>query len=362
MSAGQERFADVGRGITVCFEEIGDPSAPAVVLVAGLGQQLISWPEPLCEAIAAEGYRVIRFDNRDCGRSTHTDAPRPGLVSLLSGRFPAATYELYDMAADLRGLLDALGIDRAHLVGASMGGMISQTAAARYPDRVASLTSIFSTTGAKGLGRPHWSTWLKLGGPTPTSAAEAVEADVSMMRHIGSQVFPFREDRVREASLRAWERDPSAEGVDRQLAAILKTGDRTAQLGAITAPTLVVHGDRDQMIDTSGGRATAEAIPGARMWIVPGLGHDYPEELWTALTARLSKHFAHAGGSSATEPSPGAEDPVPPTGTSASTASAATGTLASTATTPVTTPVTTPATTTPTSSRKSVAAGAATED
>jgi pimeloyl-ACP methyl ester carboxylesterase len=295
-TASRERFADVGRGITLCYDEVGEADATPVVMVAGLGQQLVSWPLPLCEAIAAEGYRVVRFDNRDSGRSTHTSAPVVGLGRMLTGRIPAETYELYDMAADLRGLLDALGVDQAHLVGASMGGMIAQTAAARYPDRVRSLTSIFSTTGAPRVGRPHWTTWLRLAATPPATAAAAGEAEVRMFRHIGSHGYMFAEDDVREAAVRAFERDSSSEGVARQLAAILKSGDRTAQLASITAPTLVVHGDRDRMVATSGGRATHQAIPDARLWIVPGLGHDYPAALWPTLVARLTGHFRLADG------------------------------------------------------------------
>jgi pimeloyl-ACP methyl ester carboxylesterase len=313
VSALREQYADVGRGVTLCFEDRGDHADPVVVLVAGLGQQLVSWPEPLCDALVGEGYRVVRFDNRDSGRSTHTGTPRLSPAAMLRGRFPAASYELHDMAADLRGLLDALGVDRAHLVGASMGGMIAQTAAARYPERVASLTSVFSTTGAKGLGRPHWTTWLKLLAAAPASAQEAADAEARMFRHIGSHGFRFREDQVREAALRAWERDSTAGGVERQLTAILKSGDRTAELASITAPTLVIHGDRDRMVATSGGVATQRAVPDARLWIVPGMGHDYPEELWPELVRRIASHISAADHEPVTERS-GSTLPVAPAG------------------------------------------------
>lgn len=284
MSASSiEQFADVGRGITLCFEQIGDDDSTPLLLIAGLGQQLISWPAPLCQQLAERGFRVIRFDNRDAGRSTHIDAPAPGPMAMLRGRYPTDTYGLHDMARDTVGLLEALDIPRAHLLGASMGGMIAQTVASRWPTLPLSLTSMFSTTGAPGQGRPAWSTWLKMASSAPASEEQMAAADAAMFAHIGSHGLPQDADWIREQAKQAWRRDPTSDGVSRQLAAILSTGDRTAELARVVAPTLVIHGDRDRMVSTSGGRATHAAIAHSRLWIVPGLGHDYPRSLWPRL-------------------------------------------------------------------------------
>ncbi|MPY56559.1 alpha/beta hydrolase [Streptomyces spongiae] len=291
----KERFADVGRGITLCFDEIGDPGATPLLLIPGLGQQLISWPEQLCGSLAGLGFRVIRLDNRDSGHSTHIKAKPPGPLAMMTGRFPPTTYNLRDMARDTEGLLDALGIERAHLVGASMGGMIAQVVASRYPQRVRSLTSMFSTTGAPKIGRPALSTWIKMASaPTAHVAEDAAKAELRMFRHIGSHGFGFDAQGVAEQAVAAWGRDPTSGGVSRQLAAILASGDRTAELAGVTAPTLVVHGDRDRMVATSGGLATHRAIPHSTLWIVPGMGHDYPRALWTDFTQRIGTHAADA--------------------------------------------------------------------
>lgn len=289
-----EQFADVGRDITVCFEQIGDLDAPPLLLIAGLGQQLISWPKPVCNALAERGFRVIRFDNRDSGRSTHMTTAPPGPVAMLTGRYPRGTYGLHDMARDTMGLLDALEIERAHLWGASMGGMIAQVVSSRWPERVVSLTSLFSNTGAARVGRPAWSTWLKMAASTPTSAEEAAQADLAMFAHIGSFGFAQDPEWIREQARLAWQRDPTADGVSRQLAAILATGDRTAELARVVAPTLVIHGDRDRMVASSGGRATHRAIANSRLWIVPGLGHDYPPAFWPDLVEAVAAHVESA--------------------------------------------------------------------
>ena len=223
----EERFADVGRGIRLCYTETGDPDGRPLVLVAGLGQQLISWPEGFVELLAGRGYRVVTFDNRDAGRSTHADYRPPSLPVIFSGRIPAYAYHLGDLARDTVGLLDALGIDSAHLAGASMGGMIAQTAAVHFPHRVRTLTSIMSTTGARRVGRPALSTWALLAGRPPRTRDEAVVRDLRIFRHIGSHGFPFDEAAVRATAAAAWERDRSSAGAGRHLAAIYASGDRT---------------------------------------------------------------------------------------------------------------------------------------
>jgi len=291
-----EQFAEVGRGIRLCFEEIGDRDGVPLLLIAGLGQQLISWPTEFCESFAAQGMRVIRFDNRDVGRSTHACAAPPNLLATVRGRVPSDGYHLADLARDTVGLLDALGIEHAHLVGASMGGMIAQVVASRRPDRVRSLTSMMSTTGAPGIGRPRWSTWLKMAARPPRTVEEAVRSEVKIFQHIGSHGFVFDAPAIAAQARLAWERDRdgASEGVARQLAAIFAAGDRTAELAAITAPTLVIHGDRDRMVAPTGGLATTRAIRGARLLVVPGLGHDYPRAAWPRLTEAILGHIRAA--------------------------------------------------------------------
>ncbi|MFI9412138.1 alpha/beta fold hydrolase [Nocardia gamkensis] len=286
-----ERLADVGGGVTLAYEQYGAGGIP-LVLLAGLGQQFHDWPDGLCELLVARGYHVIRFDNRDAGRSTHGDFPPPGPVDLLARRWHRDQYTLADLAADTVGLLDALELPRAHLVGMSMGGMIAQTVAARHRARVGSLTSIMSTTGAARVGRPAWSTWrLMLGRPARTRD-EHIDRAVRMYRHIRSAAYPFDESAVRATAARTWDRDPGpAAGVGRQLAGILKSGDRTGELRAVTAPTLVVHGDRDLMVAPTGATATARAICGARLRTLAGMGHDLPAAMWPTLADLIHEHI-----------------------------------------------------------------------
>ncbi len=285
-----EQTVDVGRGISLAYEEFGD--GEPLVLVAGLGQQLHSWPTPFCTQLAERGYRVVRFDNRDVGRSTHLRfRPAKPLASLL-GRLPAEQYELADMAEDTVGLLDALGHDSAHLVGVSMGGMIAQTVAAHHPDRVRTLTSIMSTTGARRIGRPALSTMRLLAARPARTRDDAVARALRMFRHIGSHGYSIDEATVRENAGISWDRDPSAAGVGRQLGAILRSGDRTPRLRAVTAPTLVIHGDRDRMVHPTGGAATVRAIAGSRLETIVGMGHDLPKDAWPVLLDLLD---AHAG-------------------------------------------------------------------
>ncbi len=285
-----EQIADAGRGISLAYERIGDRGADPVVLVAGLGQQLHSWPDAFCAQLADRGFEVIRFDNRDAGRSTHPRFRPPSLLGMFAGRFPAQQYDLTDMAADTAGLFDALDLETAHIAGVSMGGMISQTVAALHPERIRTLTSIMSTTGSRLLGRPAFSTLRMMGAKPPKSREEAVESAVRMFRHIGSHGFPFDEAWVRELAGTGWDRDPTAGGVGRQLAAIMKSGNRTPLLRKITAPTLVIHGDRDRMVHPTGGAATARAIPGARLETVSGMGHDLPEGAWPTILDLIDKH------------------------------------------------------------------------
>ena len=290
-----EKVIDVGRGITLAYDQLGPEDGVPVVLIAGLGQQLTSWLDGFCDLLVARGYRVIRFDNRDVGRSTHLDFPPPRPRAILRRQWDPRQYDLGDMAADTVGLLDALGIASAHIVGISMGGMIAQTVAARYPDRVRSLTSMMSTTGAPKVGRPALSTWrLMLARPSRTRA-EFADRGVRMFRHIGSAGYPFDEAMIRDGAAIAWDRDPMpGAGVTRQLAGILKSGNRTRELRKITAPTLVIHGDRDLMVNPTGGASTVAAIPGARLETMRGMGHDLPRGAWPTLVNLIDSHIHNA--------------------------------------------------------------------
>ncbi|MGH2937830.1 MAG: alpha/beta fold hydrolase [Solirubrobacterales bacterium] len=281
----------VAAGIDLCCRVDGDAGRPAILLVAGLGQQLNEWPPELVDGLLGEGFQVVRFDNRDVGRSSRAAIPAPTAREMLTRRFSAAQYVLGDMALDTVGLLDGLGIDSAHLVGMSMGGMIVQTVAARHPSRVRGLTSIMSTTGARRIGRPTLGTYARLYRPVRTEREAAAEATVAMMRHIGARGYAFDEDRVRATALESWDRDggPNPDGPARQLAAIFKSGDRTRELHQISAPTLIIHGDRDPMVNPTGGWATSRAIPRSRLMTMHGMGHDLPAEACADLVEAISE-------------------------------------------------------------------------
>jgi pimeloyl-ACP methyl ester carboxylesterase len=286
-------------GIEVVYETIGDPSNPPLLLVMGLGTQLIHWDLELCELFAEQGFYVIRFDNRDAGRSTYIDAPVPDIKRAMAGLRIDAPYLLDDMADDAFGLLDHLGIEAAHVAGASMGGMIAQTMALRRPERVLSLTSIMSTTGERRAGRPKLRVWGVLLRRAPRDKDAAVEYFVRVFRLIGSKGFPVDEDRIRALAAEAYDRGHSPAGTGRQLAAIMASGDRTARLRGLQVPTLVFHGRDDPLIPFRGGRATADAIPGARLVAIPGMGHDLPRQVWPQLVDAVAETAARASATQA---------------------------------------------------------------
>jgi pimeloyl-ACP methyl ester carboxylesterase len=290
----EQVVVDVGRGIELCYEQIGDPNDPPIVLIGGLGQQLHgSWPTDFATALAGRGFHVTRFDNRDVGRSTHMDYPPPKPLAILRGGNHPRQYHLGDMARDTVGLLDVLGYQDVHLAGISMGGMIGQTVAAHYPGRVRTLTSIMSTTGAPRVGRPALSTWRRLAtAKPPRTSLQAVDRDLAIFRHIGSHGFPFDEERVRERATIGWDRDPTSSGTPRQLAAVFRSGDRTAELRDVDVPTLVIHGDRDRMVHPTGGAATARAIGGARLETIAGMGHDLPAGAWGRVMDLITAHVS----------------------------------------------------------------------
>ena len=281
-------------GIDIVYETIGDPSNPPLLLVMGLGMQLIHWDRELCERFAERGFRVIRFDNRDAGRTTQIDAPVPNVARAMAGLRIDAPYLLDDMAEDAFGLLDHLGIEAAHVAGVSMGGMIAQTMAIRRPERVLSLTSIMSTTGERRAGRPKLRVWSVLARRAPRGKDAYVEYFVRIFKMIGSKGFPADEERIRALAAATYERGHRPAGTGRQLAAIMASGDRTERLRRLRVPTTVFHGRSDPLVPFRGGRATAEAIPGARLIAIPGMGHDLPREVWPRLVDAVAETAARA--------------------------------------------------------------------
>jgi pimeloyl-ACP methyl ester carboxylesterase len=291
-----EQLARIGE-VEIAYEEFGDPGDPAILLIMGLGVQMLGWDEELCGLLAAEGFRVVRFDNRDVGRSTRYEGPVPEWGALAVGDGSSATYLLDDMADDAVKLLDHLGIDAAHLIGASLGGMIAQVLALRHPERVLSLTSMMSTTGDRSVGQPHPEALGALFSPPPNDREGIAEWAVRNWRVIGSPGFEPDEEAVRERARRSFDRGYNPRGVGRQLAAILASGDRTAALRELRLPTLVIHGEDDPLIDVSGGKATAAAIPDAKLILIPGMGHDLPRPLWPRFVEQIVANAGRPAGS-----------------------------------------------------------------
>lgn len=282
-------------GIDLAYERLGPESGPPLLLIAGGGSQMVMWPDGFCAELAARGLVVIRFDNRDSGRSTHLQDSPP--------------YRVEDMAADAVGLLDALGIAAAHVLGMSMGGLIAQVMATDHPDRVLSLISLSSWTGEPSSGQhdPRIQHIFEL--PPPTTREQAMENAVVVARAIGSPGFPQDEAAVREMAGLSFDRDHDPDAVMRQAKAMQAAGDRTEHLAAVQAPTLVLHGAADRMVDVSGGIATAAAIPGARLETIEGMGHDLPRTLWSMLADLIAAHVQRGG-----EPvgDPEVLEPTPP--------------------------------------------------
>jgi pimeloyl-ACP methyl ester carboxylesterase len=277
--------------LTIEYETAGDPADPTLLLIMGLGGQLIAWDDEFVAALVDRGFHVVRFDNRDVGRSTWFDeAGTPDLMALLVGGSTDPAYLLPDMAGDAAGLLAALGIDSAHVLGVSMGGMIAQSLAIGHPDRVRTLTSIMSTTGDPTVGQPSPEALAALLVPAAVDREAAIEMSVKTWRVIGSPGFPFHEDRIRAAAGAAYDRALHPEGVARQMVAIVASPDRTPDLRNLDVPTLVIHGDSDALVNPSGGKATAEAVPGATLWMIPGMGHSLPLELFEQMAARVAAH------------------------------------------------------------------------
>ena len=279
-----EEFAQAN-GQRLCYETFGSKDDPALLLIMGLGAQMILWDDPFCQTLASHGYYVIRFDNRDIGRSSSLAEPvRIDLPTLMmqamQGRPIASPYKLVDMARDAAGLLDHLGIAAAHVVGASMGGMIAQEQAMTLPGRVLSLTSIMSSTGARGLPGPTQEAAAVLMAPSPDGRDAYIAAFCRNWRVL--RAGSFREDEAIDPAraARMWERGINPAGAARQLLAIFASGDRTSRLGGVRAPTLVIHGAVDPLVPLAAGRATASAIPGARLLVIATMGHALPRAIW----------------------------------------------------------------------------------
>ncbi|WP_068269387.1 alpha/beta fold hydrolase [Aldersonia kunmingensis] len=286
MSGGVVNTAKVG-DVEIAYETFGSPDDTPVLLIMGLATQMLAWREEFCQLLVAEGRYVIRFDNRDVGLSTHHDqAPVPNLRAVAAGDTSSATYTLEDMADDTVGLLDVLEIERAHVVGVSMGGMIAQTVAIRHPERVRSLTSIMSTPGTRvGRATPEASAALML--PPAGNRDEAVQRTLAVYRAIGSPGYPANEEELADLARRSYDRAHDPLSAVRHLAAIYASGDRTAALASVRIPALVLHGEDDPLVGLDGGQATAAAIAGARLVTYPGMGHDLPPALWPELIAEI---------------------------------------------------------------------------
>ena len=285
-----EELTDVGRGITLCHESFGDPSDPSILLVMGLATQMIAWHDEFCEELADRGFHVVRFDNRDVGRSTHMDFPPPTTMQLLTRRFRPEQYRLGDMGEDTAGLIRELDLAPVHVVGASMGGMIAQTLAAEHPELVRSLTSIMSTTGSRWFGRPAPSVYKYLLRPPPRDREAYIERSIEIFGVVGSPGFERDEDYIRDRAGRSFDRGHSLAGGGRQLGAVLASGDRTKRLQQIGVPTLVLHGTADRLVNPSGGKATARAIPDAKLKLIEGMGHDLPRGAWPQLVEAIVEH------------------------------------------------------------------------
>ncbi|MEA2353316.1 MAG: hypothetical protein QOJ14_1730 [Thermoleophilaceae bacterium] len=291
-------------GIEIAYEAFGEASDPPLMLIMGIGSQMINWPEGFCEELVGRGLYVVRFDNRDAGESTHLDeAGKVDISAVLNGDTSSAPYTLSDMADDVAGLLDALEIDGAHIVGASMGGMIAQTFALEHGDRTRSLISIMSTTGDPELPGATEEAQAVLLQPSAQSREELIERSVASYRVLGSPGFEIDEDYLRERAGRSWDRGYDPPGFGRQLAAIYASGNRSERLRSLRVPTLVIHGEDDPLIRLTSGQATAAAIEGAELLTIPGMGHDLPRGAWpqivdamAALVERVERERVPAAG------------------------------------------------------------------
>jgi len=286
--------------LDIFYEDMGDPADPAVLLIMGLGAQLLLWRDGFCEKLVRRGLRVIRYDNRDVGLSSKLDGQRAGgsqyaaMLRSFVGRPSPAVYTVEHLADDGAALLDHLGIDRAHIVGASMGGMIAQVFAARHAQRTTSLGVIFSSNNQPLLPPPApRALFSVIKGPKPGSPRDVIiDNSVRVSRIIGSPAYPASEERLRRDAAAAYDRSYYPVGVARHFGAVLGSGSLRRYNRQITAPTVVIHGTADRLMRPAGGRAIARSIPGARLVLFPGMGHELPEPLWEPIVAELAGNFA----------------------------------------------------------------------
>jgi pimeloyl-ACP methyl ester carboxylesterase len=287
----EEQTATLPNGLEICYQTIGDPRARPLILVMGLGGPMTWWPQELCRRLAEQDFFVIRYDNRDTGRSTRLRdhrVTRTHLVSAFLGRRVPVPYSIRDLASDAFALLDHLGIEETHVAGVSMGGMIAQTMAIEHPERVLSLTSIMSTTGARTAGFQHPMLLPNLLRRGARTKEQYVEGTVAFNKVIGSPPYPTPDDVVRARAEETWDRGISFSGVMRHMIAVITQRNRTRALAELTMPVTVVHGTKDKMVHLSGGRATAKAVPGADLRVVEGMGHDLPPGLYDELVAAIT--------------------------------------------------------------------------
>ena len=295
MNAHQPPQMAKANGIELCYEIFGAPDAEPLVLIMGLGAQMIHWDDEFCQDLASRGFRVIRFDNRDIGQSTRMSGGKPlRPIELLKLRIfkiaPEAPYKLWDMASDVIGLLDALGIKKAHIVGASMGGMIAQEIAMQYPDRVLSLTSIMSSTGNPKLPQATREASAILLAPPPTTKEEYLTRFGQTWKVLRGASFPLDEAKDLERAERTYARGLNPAGVGRQLRAILASGNRKDRLRSVKAPTLVIHGTIDPLVRVEAGKDTAASIPGAKLLLIEGMGHALPIPMWPTIIGAIAEH------------------------------------------------------------------------
>ena len=296
MTIPPTRFVE-SNGIRLAYDSFGDSGATPILLIMGLGAQMIAWDEDYCEQLAARGYQVFRFDNRDIGQSTHfshAGLPMIGalMVRAMAGQAieSAAPYTLADMSADVVGLMDSLGLQSAHLVGASMGGAIAQETALRYPDRVRTLVSIMATSGAPGLPPPTPAAMSALMVPLPVDRAGYIDRHIQIMKALRGGAAAEEEPEDAERARRSFDRGIDPDGFTRQLAAILASGSRRERLASLQTPTLVIHGDLDPLVPIECGKDVMRAVPGAKMLTVRGMGHTLPRSAWPEVINAIAEH------------------------------------------------------------------------
>lgn len=301
VAESSESFASVSTGVQLCYQTFGDRAGEPMLLVMGLGSPMTWWDPEFCRMLARRGYFVIRYDNRDCGRSTDHGGrvSTTKIVRAYFGLLHSPPYAMADLAADAVALLDHLGIGAAHLVGISMGGMIVQTVAVEYPGRVRSLVSIMSTTGSHRVGWVSPRLIPTMLTPAPKTREEYLAGAASSWRRLASPAFPPSDEDITSRAADTWDRGINPAGTARQMLAILSQPDRTARLRRLRVPTAVVHGTSDPLVHVSGGKATAAAVPDSELLLIDGMAHDLPEQVWARVVDVIGRTAGRADGSGA---------------------------------------------------------------